>query len=128
MTLFASSRARRIFGGWSANIVQVLLALTQQIVLIPLFLKFWTSDTLSAWLTIFAAGNLVLAADAGLPMVQMAVAWVMANPAVTAPIIGASRPDQLEPALAAAESPLPAGLKASLDTLTESYRRGDAAR
>ncbi len=66
MTLFASSRARRIFGGWSANIVQLLLALTQQIVLIPLFLKFWTSDTLSAWLTIFAAGNLILAADAGL--------------------------------------------------------------
>jgi O-antigen/teichoic acid export membrane protein len=66
VTLYASSRARRIFGGWSANIVQLLLALTQQIVLIPLFLKFWTSDTLSAWLTIFAAGNLVLAADAGL--------------------------------------------------------------
>ena len=66
MTLFASSRARRIFGGWSANIVQLLLALTQQIVLIPLFLKYWTSDTLSAWLTIFAAGNLILAADAGL--------------------------------------------------------------
>jgi O-antigen/teichoic acid export membrane protein len=66
VTLFASSRARRILGGWSANIVQLLLALTQQIVLIPLFLKFWTGDTLSAWLTIFAAGNLVLAADAGL--------------------------------------------------------------
>jgi len=66
VTPFASSRARRIFGGWSANIVQLLLSLTQQIVLIPLFLKYWTSDTLSAWLTIFAAGNLVLAADAGL--------------------------------------------------------------
>ena len=46
--------------------MQVLLALTQQIVLIPLFLKYWTSDTLSAWLTIFAAGSLVVAADAGL--------------------------------------------------------------
>ncbi len=66
MTPFASSRARRIFGGWSANIVQLLLALTQQVILIPLFLKFWSSDTLSAWLTIFAAGNLILAADAGL--------------------------------------------------------------
>ena len=66
MTLFVSSRARRIFGGWSANIVQLLLALTQQIILIPLFLKYWSSDTLSAWLTIFAAGNLILAADAGL--------------------------------------------------------------
>jgi O-antigen/teichoic acid export membrane protein len=61
-----SSRARRIFGGWSANAMQVLLALTQQIVLIPLFLKFWTSETLSAWLIIFAAGSLVLAADGGL--------------------------------------------------------------
>lgn len=66
MTLPTSSRARRIFGGWSANIVFVLLAMTQQIVLIPLFLKFWTGETLSAWLTIFAAGSLVLAADGGL--------------------------------------------------------------
>src|SRR5450432_2676417 len=66
VTLLTSSRARRIFGGWSANLMQVLLALTQQIVLIPLFLKFWTGETLSAWLAIFAAGSLVLAADGGL--------------------------------------------------------------
>ena len=66
MTLLTSNRARRIFGGWSANVVQVLLSLTQQIVLIPLFLRFWTGETLSAWLTIFAAGSLVLAADGGL--------------------------------------------------------------
>jgi len=57
---------RRIFGGWSANAIAVLLSLTQQIVLIPLFLKFWSSETLSAWLIIFAAGSLVLAADGGL--------------------------------------------------------------
>jgi O-antigen/teichoic acid export membrane protein len=66
VTPLTSSRTRRIFGGWSANLVQLALSLTQQIVLIPLFLKYWTSDTLSAWLTIFAAGNLVLVADAGL--------------------------------------------------------------
>ena len=66
MTLPTTSRAHRIFGGWSANAVQLLLALTQQIVLIPLFLKYWSGETLSAWLTIFAAGNLVLAADPGL--------------------------------------------------------------
>lgn len=66
MTPLTSSRARRIFGGWSANLVQLLLSLTQQIVLIPLFLRYWTSDTLSAWLTIFAAGNIALVADAGL--------------------------------------------------------------
>lgn len=66
MTLPTTSRARRIFGGWSANAVQLVLALTQQIVLIPLFLKYWSGETLSAWLTILAAGNLVLAADPGL--------------------------------------------------------------
>jgi O-antigen/teichoic acid export membrane protein len=44
----------------------MVLALTQQIILIPLFLKYWTTDTLSAWLIIFAAGNLVFASDAGL--------------------------------------------------------------
>ena len=66
MTPLTSSRARRIFGGWSANLVQFALSLTQQIVLIPLFLKYWSGDTLSAWLTIFAAGNLVLVGDAGL--------------------------------------------------------------
>jgi len=66
VTPLTSSRARRIFGGWSANLVQFALSLTQQIVLIPLFLKYWSGDTLSAWLTIFAAGNLVLVGDAGL--------------------------------------------------------------
>ena len=66
MTSFTSSRARRIFGGWSANVVGLVLALTQQIVLIPLFLKYWSADTLSAWLAIFAVGMLVLTLDAGL--------------------------------------------------------------
>jgi O-antigen/teichoic acid export membrane protein len=46
--------------------VQLALSLTQQIILIPLFLKYWSGDTLSAWLTIFAAGNLVLVGDVGL--------------------------------------------------------------
>jgi len=66
VTSFASSRARRIFGGWSANIAVLLLALSQQIVLIPLFLKYWSGETLSAWLAIFAVGMLVLTLDAGL--------------------------------------------------------------
>ena len=66
MTPLTSSRARRIFGGWSANVAGLLLALTQQIALIPLFLKYWSGDTLSAWLTIFAAGMLALTLDAGL--------------------------------------------------------------
>src|SRR5690606_21911579 len=48
-----------------------------------------------------------IAAEAGMSMVQMAVAWVLANPAITAPIIGASRPEQLDDSLAAVETPLP---------------------
>ena len=43
-----------------------------------------------------------VADDAGLGMVTLALAWVMANPAITAPIIGASRPEQLADSLAAA--------------------------
>lgn len=69
-----------------------------------------------------------IASEAGLDLVTMAVAWVMANPVVTAPIIGASHPQQLAPSLAAAETALPAELKSRLDELTAEYRRGDAAR
>jgi aryl-alcohol dehydrogenase-like predicted oxidoreductase len=69
-----------------------------------------------------------IAGSAGMTLAQMAVAWVMANPAVTAPIIGASRPDQLDDTLAAAEKPLAPELKARLDDLTAQYRKGDAAR
>jgi 1-deoxyxylulose-5-phosphate synthase len=69
-----------------------------------------------------------VAADAGMTLAQMAVAWVLANPVITAPIIGASRPEQLEDSLKAAETPMAPELKATLDTLTAKYRRGDAAR
>ncbi|PFG74993.1 aldo/keto reductase [Tepidiforma thermophila] len=69
-----------------------------------------------------------IAAEAGMSLAQMAVAWVMANPVITAPIIGASRPEQLADTLAAAETPLPPELKQRLDDLTLEYRRGDSAR
>jgi aryl-alcohol dehydrogenase (NADP+) len=69
-----------------------------------------------------------LAAEAGLDLVTLAIAWVMANPVVTAPILGASRPEQLAPAIAAAKVKLPPDLKARLDALTVEYRRGDAVR
>lgn len=69
-----------------------------------------------------------IASDAGMSLPQMAVAWVMANPAVTAPIIGASRPEQLDDTLKAAETPMSAELKQRLDDLTADYRRGDSAR
>lgn len=43
-----------------------------------------------------------LAREQGVAPATLAVAWVMAHPAVTAPIIGARSPDQLEQSLAAA--------------------------
>ena len=69
-----------------------------------------------------------LAEKAGINLVTLSVAWVLANPAVTAPIIGASRPDQLQASLAAAELVLDTDLKRRLDELTQQYRMGDAPR
>jgi aryl-alcohol dehydrogenase (NADP+) len=69
-----------------------------------------------------------VAAEAGLSMATMAVGWVLANPAITAPIVGASRPEQLDDSLAAADKPLPTDLKAKLDELTQAWRAVDAER
>jgi len=69
-----------------------------------------------------------LAGDADLPLVTLAVAWVLAQPAITSPIIGASRPEQLDASLAAMDVTLDADLLAKLDEVTREYRMGDAAR
>jgi len=69
-----------------------------------------------------------LAVEAGMSLVTLAVAWVLANPVITSPIIGASRPEQLADSLAALDVTLDADLLARLDELTAEYRRGDAAR
>ena len=77
-------------------------------------------DTVDAFLKI--------AKEAGMKPATLAIAWVLRQPAVTAPIIGASRPEQLEDTLAAAEVQLEHDLVDRLDTLTREFRRGDAAR
>jgi 1-deoxyxylulose-5-phosphate synthase len=69
-----------------------------------------------------------LAGQAGVSLVTLSVAWVLANQAVTAPIIGASRPEQLDASLAAVEFELDDDLKGQLDVLTHEYRMGDAPR
>ena len=69
-----------------------------------------------------------LADQAGVPLVTLSVAWVLANKAITAPIIGASRPEQLDASLAAVTYSLDPDLKQHLDDLTHEYRLGDAAR
>jgi len=69
-----------------------------------------------------------LADEAGVSLVTLSVAWVLANKAITAPIIGASQPRQLDASLAAATYQLDPDLKQRLDDLTHDYRMGDAAR
>jgi aryl-alcohol dehydrogenase-like predicted oxidoreductase len=62
------------------------------------------------------------------PLVTLSVAWVLANKAITAPIIGASRPEQLDQSLAATTYVIDPDLKQRLDDLTYEYRLGDAPR
>jgi len=69
-----------------------------------------------------------LAEEAGTSMVTLAVAWVLANPAITSAIVGASRPEQLDDSLAAAGFAMTPELKSRLDELTVEYRMGDAPR
>src|SRR3989475_4422104 len=69
-----------------------------------------------------------LAAAAGMSMAQMAIAWVLAHPAITSPIIGASRPEQLDDLLAPEGKALDGGLKAKLDEMTLAYRFGAGPR
>ena len=45
-----------------------MLGMTQQVALVPVFLYFWSSKTLAAWLVLYAAGNLFLIGDAGLQL------------------------------------------------------------
>lgn len=65
---------------------------------------------------------------AGLSLTTLALAWVLANPIITAPIIGASRPEQLFDSLKAVEVKLDDNLKQKLNDITTEYRRGDALR
>lgn len=69
-----------------------------------------------------------LAAEAGISVAQLAIAWILENPAITAPIVGATRPAQLDDAAAAVASGLDAGMKVTLDELTDEFRLVDADR
>ncbi len=69
-----------------------------------------------------------IAREAGLAPATLAVSWVLANPVITAPIVGASRPEQLAASIAALDAKLSPALKQRLDELSAEYRRGDAPR
>jgi aryl-alcohol dehydrogenase-like predicted oxidoreductase len=56
-----------------------------------------------------------LAAEAGLSLAQLAVAWTLQNPNVSAAIVGATRPEQVRENVAAAGIRLDAGLMHRID-------------
>jgi aryl-alcohol dehydrogenase-like predicted oxidoreductase len=69
-----------------------------------------------------------IAGQHGTPITTLAVAWVLANPAVTSVILGASRAEQLTDTLAAAGCKLDSTLKTRLDEASVEFRRGDAGK
>jgi aryl-alcohol dehydrogenase (NADP+) len=69
-----------------------------------------------------------IAEDAATPMTTLAIQWVLANPVITSPIVGASRPEQLAASVAAVDTRLDPTIKAELDELTAVYRHGDHDR
>ncbi|SAL23125.1 aldo/keto reductase [Caballeronia humi] len=69
-----------------------------------------------------------IAAQTGETLAKTSLAWVLANPAVTSAIIGASRAEQLSDTLAAIDLVLDPEVKAKLDEATVEYRWGDAPR
>lgn len=58
-----------------------------------------------------------LADEAGYPLARMALAWVLRHPIVSSAITGASRPQQVEENVLAADTKLPADLLARIDEI-----------
>jgi aryl-alcohol dehydrogenase (NADP+) len=62
------------------------------------------------------------AKEVGVPLATLAVAWVLAQPWVTSPIIGASRAEQLDATIAALDVTLDTAVLAKLGEMTLQFR------
>jgi aryl-alcohol dehydrogenase-like predicted oxidoreductase len=69
-----------------------------------------------------------LAADAGLTMAQLAVAWVLQHPNVSSAIVGATRPEQVHDNVGAVGVKLEADLLARIDSVLGPVIERDPAR
>ena len=69
-----------------------------------------------------------VAAEAGLSMAQLAVAWTLQNPNVSAAIVGATRPEQVRENVKAAGVRLDAGLMSRIDEVLGDVVERDPAR
>lgn len=72
----------------------------------------------AAWNFEAADGLCGIAREIGVHPVSLAIAWVAAHPAVTAPLIGARTVEQLEPALAALDVPMTPDLYGRVSALS----------
>jgi aryl-alcohol dehydrogenase-like predicted oxidoreductase len=88
------------------------------------FISRWLNDeVLTA-----AAGLPALAAEAGLTPAQLAVAWVLQNPTVSAAIVGATRPEQVKDNAGAAGVVLDPDLLGKIDALLAGVVTRDPSR
>jgi len=69
-----------------------------------------------------------LANQAGITLAHLAIGWVLANPAITSPIVGATKPSQLDDAINAIDAPLDADLVHAVNEITKIFRQGDDQR
>jgi aryl-alcohol dehydrogenase-like predicted oxidoreductase len=69
-----------------------------------------------------------VAAEAGLSMPQLAVAWVLQNPNVASAIVGASRPEQIADSVAAAGIVLEPDVMKKIDDAAGSLAERDPAK
>ena len=68
-----------------------------------------------------------IAADLGLTMAQLALAWTLQNPNVSSAIVGASRPEQITSNLGAVGVTLPAEVMTKIDALMKPFAKTDPA-
>jgi aryl-alcohol dehydrogenase-like predicted oxidoreductase len=85
--------------------------------------RYWKDDNLQI---VNAVG--LIADELGISLATLAIAWVVANPTITAPIIGASRTTQLADSIAALDVTIPAEAMERLNALTRHYRIVDLER
>jgi aryl-alcohol dehydrogenase (NADP+) len=69
-----------------------------------------------------------LAAQAGITLAHLAVGWVLANQVITSPIVGATKPSQLDDAINAVVKPLENDLIHAINEITKIFRQGDDPR
>lgn len=85
--------------------------------------RYWQDAQIEA-----VAGLRAYFSGRGIPLATASVAWVLAQPGVTSAIVGASRPEQLDETLAAAELTLDAEAIAACEAVWWSLPRRPTAR